>query len=76
MSTKIDPSQFAAAIGAERLGKFDEVVAKLSPEQRVECATHFEVGVKTVESWGRGKTSPHPRLQKQVITWIRKRLAS
>ena len=76
MSPKIDHNGFARAVGAERLGKFDEVVAQLSEEQRVECAREFEVAVKTVESWGRGKTSPHPRLQKQVVTWVRKRLAS
>lgn len=72
----IDQNEVAAALGAERLGKFDEIVAQLNEDQRRECAGEFEVAVSTIDRWAAGRTTPHPRLQKQVITWVKKRLAS
>lgn len=73
-----NPKEVAAALGAEHIGSFPEVVAKLSPEQRRECAREFEVAPSTVDSWATAgsKVNPHPALKWQVIRWVSKRLAS
>lgn len=38
-----------------------------------EMAGHFEVSAATVRRWARGTARPHPRLQKQVLTYIKER---
>jgi hypothetical protein len=81
VTRKVDlnnPKEVAAALGAEHLGQFHEVVARLGPEQRRECAAHFEVAVSTVDSWATAgtKVNPHPALKWQIIRWVTRRLAS
>jgi hypothetical protein len=73
-----NPKEVAAALGAESLGQFPDIVAKLSPEQRRECAAHFEVAVSTVDLWTKGSkfANPHPALKWQIIRWVTARLAS
>jgi len=71
-----NPKEVAAALGAENLGKFHEIVGRLSPEQRREAAAHFEVAVSTVDRWAEQTAHPHPALQWQIIRWSLRRLAT
>lgn len=59
-------------MGAEKLGRFEDIVATLTPEQRVACATEFEVAVSTVDRWAKGPESanPHPALKWQIVKWV------
>lgn len=38
-------------------------------------AEEFECAVSTPDRWCRGTARPHPLLQKQIIEWIRGRVA-
>jgi len=62
--------EFASAMGAEHLGKFEDIVASLSPEKRRECAAHFEVAVSTVDRWANRTANPHPALRWQIVKWV------
>jgi hypothetical protein len=64
--------EFANLMGARALGKFEDIVATLTPEQRIACATEFEVHPDTVDRWAKGPTSanPHPSLRWQVVQWV------
>lgn len=72
----MESKDIAEALGAVSLGTFQENVAKLSPEMRVECAGHFEVAVSTVDRWATGSARPHPLLRMQIVKWVTRRLAS
>lgn len=72
----MNPKEVAPALGAEHLGSFPEIVSRLSPEQRRECAAHFEVAVSTVDRWAKQTANPHPLLKKQIVTWTLRRLAN
>lgn len=41
---------------------------------RNDLAREFEVGLSTVDRWWIGSATPHPRLQAQVVAWIKARL--
>jgi hypothetical protein len=64
--------EFAKLMGARALGKFEDIVDTLTPEQRIACATEFEVAVSTVDSWAKGPkyANPHPALRWQVVQWV------
>lgn len=72
----MNPKEIASALGGEHLGAFHEIVGKLSPEQRRECAAHFEVAVSTVDRWAKQTANPHPLLKKQIVTWTMRRLSN
>src|SRR4051812_31149438 len=46
----------------------------LSRTQR-ELAIHFEVAESTVSRWGKGIAKPHPRVQRYVVSELRKMAA-
>ena len=57
-------------------GRFARIVADslevLGLLQR-DLAQEFEVEVSTVSRWASGAAKPHPRLQRQVVQWIKRR---
>lgn len=67
----MDPQEFANAIGAENLGKFEDIVAKLSPEQRGQVAYAFSVDASTVDRWAESpNNAPESVTKWQVVRWI------
>lgn len=40
-------------------------------EARKKLAVEFEVAQSTVDRWWMNTATPHPLLQKQIVTWIK-----